>query len=113
MQIKDQTKKLKEHLEHLKKRFEMNQPPKNLRDQQLFLQMKEETTPIYQLLENWEKHALQLIQERKLKVHPHQIVATKENFELIIPHSYYVDIRRRRYMEINHSIHYIFDQIID
>lgn len=77
-----------------------------------FLKMKEETAPIYQLLEQWEEEALRLIKERCMSVHPHQVMSTKENIEMILLHSYYIDVRRKRYMELQQSSQYICDQIL-
>lgn len=112
MPTNQQTKKLKHYLHSLKEKFENNQPPKSVNDMEFFLKMKKETAPIYDLLEKWEDTTLHLIKKRKLNVHPHQIKSTKENMELLILHSYYVDARRRRYMELNHSCIYIFDQLL-
>lgn len=112
MKVKCQTKLLKDHLEQLREIFEANQPPESVSDKQFFLKMKDSTSPIYDLLEEWEEQALSFVQERKVNVHPHQITSTRENMELLILHSYYVDARRKRYMELNHSCHYIFDQLL-
>src|SRR5690625_5028694 len=107
-----QTKQLKYHLDELKCMFENNEPPESLNDKQFFLKMKEKTSPIYDLLEEWEQGALQVIKERKVNIHPHQVVSTRENVELLLMHSFYIDARRKRYMELNYSSHYIFDQLL-
>ncbi|RFA37273.1 hypothetical protein CAI16_02005 [Virgibacillus dokdonensis] len=112
MDIKQQTNKLQQNLYQLKEKFEHTNPPEDRKDRALFLKVKEETTPIYQLLERWEKEALQLVQERKVNVHPHQIVSTRENMELLLLHSYYIDVKRKRYFELYKSIQYIFDQLM-
>lgn len=112
MELHLQTKLLKEHLDQLQKIYEANQPPAHMNDKQFFLEMKECTQPIYDLLEEWEEAALASVKLRKVNVHPHQIVSTKENMELLILHSYYVDARKKRYMELNQSSHYIFDQLL-
>lgn len=113
MDLIKQTKQLKMYLDKLKDRYETNEPPESLRDKSFFFKMKEETAPIYNLLEAWEEKALDFVQDRNVNVHPHQIVSTAENMELIILHSYYVDARRKRYMEFNHSSHFIFDQLLE
>lgn len=113
MDLIEQTKHLKKHLDILKDKYEKNEPPESISDKPFFLNMKEETAPIYDLLEAWEEQALAFVQDRDVNVHPHQIVSTAENMELIILHSYYVDARRKRYMELNHSSHFIFDQLLD
>ena len=112
MDLKFQTELLKKHLDQLLAIYEADQPPESMSDKHFFFQMKESTKPIYDLLEEWEKDALDMIKQRTVNVHPHQIVSTKENMELLILHSYYVDARKKRYMELNHSSHYIFDQLI-
>lgn len=112
MLLKDQTKQLIQYLDILRDKFEENNPPKHISDKKFFLKMKEETAPIYELLEQWEESALSFVKNREVNVHPHQIISTKENIELILLHSYYIDVRRRRYMEINQSSHYIFEQIL-
>ncbi|AIF43602.1 DUF1798 family protein [Virgibacillus sp. SK37] len=113
MDLQDITKTLKHHLILLKNKYEMNEPPASMRDKSFFQQVKEETTPIYDLLEEWEALGLQTVKERKVNVHPHQITSTKENMELLLMHSYYVDVKRKRYMELYNSITYIFDQLIE
>lgn|SRR5690625_2764121 len=112
VRLKDMTEQIKQHLDQLLHRFETSDPPESFSDKPFFLKMKEQTAPIYDLLEQWEKLALKLIKERTITVHPHQITATKENIQLILLHSYYIDTRRRRYMELHQSSHYICDQII-
>lgn len=113
MDLKKQTEALKQHLNSLKDRFENTAPPENRRDRDFFQMVKRETTPIYELLENWEETALHLVKERKVSVHPHQVTSTRENMELLLMHSYFFDARRKRYMELNHSVLYIFDQILN
>ncbi|MBY7143521.1 DUF1798 family protein [Virgibacillus sp. NKC19-3] len=112
MELKEQTKTLKIHLNNLKDQYENNPPPENKKDRQLFQKVKKETSPIYELLATWEENALKLIKERKINMHPQQITSTLENMELLLMHSYYIDVKRKRYMELHHSIHYIFDQLL-
>lgn len=112
MDINDITLELKQHLNLLQELYENNNPPENMRDKKFFYKMKEETEPIYELLNHWETLALECIKQNKnVGVHPQQIISTKENMELLIMHSYYHDCRHRRYMELNYSIHYILDQL--
>lgn len=112
MDLKEQTEQLKQHLHHLKDKYENDAPPENKNDRQYFIKVKEKTVPVYDLLEKWEEAALKVVKERKVNIHPHQITSTRENMELLLMHSYYVDVRRKRYMELNHSILYIFDQLL-
>lgn len=112
MNLKQQTEKLGEILEELKNRFENSTPPKTMNDRQFFEIMKKETSPTFDLLQKWEESALEFVKNKHVNVHPHQIVSTKENIELTLLHSYYIDVRERRYMELYKSITYIFDQLI-
>src|SRR5690625_3656037 len=107
MILKQQTEQLKNYLDHLQKKFEENNPPEHISDKKFFLKMKEETSPIFELLNLWEENALAFVKNKEVNVHPQQIISTKENVELIIMHSFYIDIRKRQYMEINKSSHYI------
>ncbi|QKY69178.1 DUF1798 family protein [Lentibacillus sp. CBA3610] len=112
MNLEQQTKKLKKELERLKDIYEENNPPESKKDKQFFQMVKEQTAPVYELLEKWEEKALQVVKERKVNLHPQQVASTRENMELLLLNSYYVDVKRRRYMELNHSILYIFDQLL-
>ncbi|WP_026906527.1 DUF1798 family protein [Paucisalibacillus globulus] len=112
MLLIEYTNQLKEYLQQLKDRFEQNNPPEDRRDKEYFEMVKEKTSPIYELLSKWEELALKIIKESKISVHPNQIVSTRENMELLLMHSYYIDVRRRRYMELNQSVQYVFDQLI-
>lgn len=112
MTVTEQTKELRKHLLQLKERFENTEPPENRRDRDFFQMVKDETTPIYQLLEAWEENTLHIVKQRKVNVHPQQVTSTRENMELLLMHSYFFDARRKRYMELYNSILYILDQLI-
>ncbi|MFC4557349.1 DUF1798 family protein [Virgibacillus kekensis] len=112
MDLELQTELFKQHTEKLKERYELNEPPENKKDREFFLMVKEHTTPIYTLLEDWEENALAAVKERRVTIHPHQVTSTRENMELLLMHSFYVDVKRKRYMELNHSIHFILDQLL-
>ena len=111
--MKELTIELKNHLDRLKDRFETTPPPENRRDRDFFEWVKQETNPIYELLEKWEETASSLVKERKVRIHPQQISATRENMELVLMHSYFIDARRKRYLELYQSILFIFDQLLD
>lgn len=64
-----------------------------------FNYVKKDSKKIFDALNEWEHSALDYVKSNKSKVTFQQIIATKENIELIILHSYYKDIRKRRYME--------------
>jgi len=113
MELKEQTTLLKEHLARLKNKFEENAPPENTKDRDFFLKVKEETLPVYDLLEEWEAAALDTVKTRKASIHPQQITSTKENMELLLMHSYYIDTRRKRYIELHNSILYVLDLLLE
>jgi len=110
--VRMQTQQLKKYVTRLERRYKTGSPPENRKDRQFFLKVKEETAPIYQLLEEWEKDALKLVKERKINVHPQQVTSTKENMELTLMHSYYIDVKEKQFMELHNSIIYIFDQLL-
>jgi len=110
--LKDKTYKLMEELDTLKEYYLSHEPPDSKNDKHFFLMVKKQTKATYQLLEDWEEVALRLVKERKVNVHPQQITSTRENMELLLLHSYYVDVKRKRYMEMNHSILYVFNQLL-
>lgn len=112
MLLVNYTEQLKVELRKLRELFENNTPPEDRRDEAYFQMVKENTLPIYNLLEKWEELALKVVKESKISVHPNQITSTRENMELVLMHSYYVDVRRRRYMELHQSILYVFDQLL-
>ncbi|MGM8211585.1 DUF1798 family protein [Virgibacillus sp. W0430] len=113
LELKNNTKQLIKELDALKIRYDNGLKPQDKNDKQFFLYVKKETNPIYLLLEQWQELSLQAIKQRKVNVHPHQIVSTKENMELLLLHSYYIDARRKRYMELNKSCNYIFNQLLN
>lgn len=112
MDIKEQTIELKRHLQLLKDNYEENDPPENKKDIAFFTNVKSKTAPVYAMLETWETDTLEIVKQRKVNVHPHQITSTRENMELLLMHSYYIDAKRKRYIELNHSVLYVFDQLL-
>ncbi|ASN05541.1 DUF1798 family protein [Virgibacillus necropolis] len=112
MHMKEQTIELKKHLQLLKDNYEANDPPEDKKDMTFFMHVKSKTEPLYAMLETWETDALEIVKQRKVNVHPHQITSTRENMELLLMHSFYIDVKRKRYMELNHSVLFIFDQLL-
>lgn len=76
-----------------------------------FYEVKEQTTPIFAAVDEWEKIINEAIKDQSLKLHPSLVAQTKENFELIIMHSYYHDVDEKRYQELIKSIDYVLDII--
>jgi len=112
MTLHSKTILLQKYLIQLQNRFQTCKPPKSVKDRSFFKQMKEETKPIYELLSEWKSETLKFIANGQSKLFPHQIEATVENIEMIILHSYYIDIRRRFYMEYFNSTIYILEQLL-
>lgn len=113
LELKNSTEQLLTELKHLKLRYESSSKPKDKNDKAFFNFVKEKTMPIYDLLENWERQAMHATQHRTINVHVKQIISTKENMELILLHSYYVDARRKPYMELNQACFYVFNQVLN
>lgn len=108
--ILNMSEELNKYLDNLALRFQLDAIP--IGDSEQFEVMKKETTPIFDLLVKWEESTLALVKERGITLHPQQIIATRENYEMLLMHSYYKDIRIRKYNETNKSCHYILEQII-
>ncbi|WP_102027233.1 DUF1798 family protein [Salirhabdus sp. Marseille-P4669] len=79
------------------------------RNRELFEVVKEETKPLFKWIDDWERETLATI--HNLPIMPNQVKNTKENLELFVFHSYYRDVRRKRFMEIYHSIDYVLTQM--
>ncbi|MFD1360528.1 DUF1798 family protein [Lentibacillus salinarum] len=112
MTLEQQTRQLIEHLDQLKQRYEEHHPPESKKDKQFFEMVKERTEPVYALLAEWEEHARRAVRERQVNLHPQQVTSTRENMELLLLNSYYIDVKRKRYMELHHSITFIFEQLL-
>lgn len=105
---------LLEHIARLKTVFLEEKPPTDFKDRDFFENVKADANPLHMLLNDWEEESLALLkQDTSAPVHPHQIVSTRENIELIIMHSHYSDVRERRYMELNISVNYVLGILED
>lgn len=105
------TTQLQQATHELKDKFLESTPPEDARDSEFFQKVKSETDPLFKLAERWEEEALAAVKERKILVHPQQVEATRENFELILLHSYYIDVKEKRFMEFVQAIDYVCDQV--
>ncbi len=83
------------------------------RSRSYFYEIKPEVDKYFDLIDTWGELAHQLFGEGMLAVYPQQIDATVDNMRVLIMHSYYKDVRKRRYMEIRQSCYYVFTQSID
>lgn len=80
-------------------------------EQAFFAYVKGETDSIFEHLHEWEAETLQYIKNNKSAVHLKQVIATKENIELLIIHSFYKDMRKRRFMEYYNSSLYVLNDL--
>ena len=83
------------------------------RSREFFNKIKPEAEQYLVLLSDWEKQARLLTQKGVLKIFPQQIDATVDNMKALIMHSYYKDVRKRRYIEIKKSCYYIFTESME
>ncbi|QDP40423.1 DUF1798 family protein [Radiobacillus deserti] len=112
MTLHESIESLKKDLQHLHTYYETHEKPENKRDPAFFEYVKEETTPIYKKIKAWEQEALAFVKDREVRVHPQQVASTAENLELLLMHSYYIDVRKKRYMELYKSVEYVFDLLL-
>lgn len=97
---------------NLEKQFLTQNKPENRHDRDFFDYVKRETDPLFEKLDQWYKYSYPFIENKKEgKVYPTQIEKTKENIELLILHSYYIDVPKKRYKELKNSIEYVFQQL--
>lgn len=108
--ILKKTEQLMHQLNELKNTYEEGKEP--AKDRAFFLYVKQETEPIFHLLDEWEALAIDLINKQQISIHEQQIHATKDNMKRLMMHSYYADVRKRRYMDIYKSCKYIFNQLL-
>lgn len=113
MSVKTQTIELKQSLQYLKKQYYQREKPENKRDPAFFSFVKTETAPIFELVDSWAKETAHEVKQRHLRIHPQQVASTKENVELLLLHSYYIDVREKRYMNLYNSVCYILDIILE
>lgn len=106
------TKKLKSELSLLQEKFESTESQNIKRNREFFEYVKNDSELLFELIEKWSEQTTSLIENNNISVYQDQVNATKENFEMIILHSYYADIRKRRYVEMNKSCLYVFDRLI-
>lgn len=113
MDLLNMTLTLREQVDTLLEKYKEGSPPEDLRDRAFFQQVKEETTPAYDMAQKWTEQAIEFVKQHETKVHFQQILSTKDNLELLLMHSYYIDVKLKRYMELNYSVRYVFDLLTD
>ncbi|MGP4041302.1 DUF1798 family protein [Gracilibacillus sp. D59] len=100
---------LEKELVKLKEYYLSHERPENKRDPKFFAFVKDNTEPVFETVDQWYEEALNFVKNRNVKVHPQQVESTEENIKLLLLHSYYVDVKRKRYMELHQSVIYVFD----
>ncbi len=113
MMIKELTIELKDQLLQLKSNYYQQEKPQNRRDSDFFNYVKKVTEPTFRLVEEWEEKTAEQVKSRTLRVHPQQVGSTRENVELLLLHSYYIDVKESRYMNLHNSVLYVLDLIIE
>lgn len=100
---------LEEELKTLKGYYLSHEKPEHKRDPEFFAYVKEQTEPVFDIVDKWHEEALAFVKNREVQVHPQQVESTEENIKLLLLHSYYIDVRKKRYMELHQSVLYVFD----
>lgn len=108
--LSELTEQLMAEIDYLKHKFNEGVKPTASRD--FFQFVKGDTDDLFDMLKEWEEHAIQFTEANETTVYPQQIYATTENMKALILHSYYLDARKRAYMELYKSCHYVLGQML-
>ncbi|MET3682302.1 hypothetical protein ABID56_000381 [Alkalibacillus flavidus] len=76
-----------------------------------FYQVKDESLSQFEQIEQWEDDANAVV--HRIPLFPNQIKNTKDNLEIMILHSYFHDVRKKRFMELYQSVMYNLDLILN
>lgn len=109
MTLLDITVELTNDLHHLKEQFYRQEEIDD--EKKFFSEVKAATDPIFERLHAWENQTLLYIQQHKSTIHFNQVIATKENIELLIIHGYFKDMRKRRFMEYYQSSLFVLNNL--
>ncbi|MCP3025894.1 DUF1798 family protein [Halobacillus sp. A5] len=112
MKIQKLTLDVKELIDELHKKFMETEGPVDKNDHDFFHNVKKETKPLFDLTFMWLEAAESFVKNRGISVHPNQVKSTQENIEMLILHSYYLDIDKKRFKELHQSSHYVLDMIL-
>ncbi|SDI98869.1 DUF1798 family protein [Salimicrobium halophilum] len=113
MDLQQSTIQLKEAIDTLHDRYLAHSEPADRTDHEFFEKVKRETTPHFTLAQEWFEQAEVFVKSREVSVHPNQIQSTHENIEMLILHSYYLDVDKNRYKNLYNSSHYVLDMVLD
>ncbi|WP_173916334.1 DUF1798 family protein [Halobacillus sp. Marseille-Q1614] len=112
MSVLELTNELKKLIDDRHEKFINTEGPIDKKDYEFFNRVKEETKPMFELAEDWLMAAEEFVKKRDVRVHPNQVKSTHENVEMLILHSYYLDVERKRFKELHQSSHYVLDMIL-
>ncbi|MFG6118417.1 MULTISPECIES: DUF1798 family protein [Thalassobacillus] len=107
------TEQVKDMIEELRIKYEKETEPVDKNDHDFFQKVKTETKSMFQLNDKWLAAAEDFVKDKHVNVHPNQVKSTHENVELLILHSYYIDVKKKRYKELNRSVHYVMDMLLE
>ncbi|WP_347860502.1 DUF1798 family protein [Salimicrobium sp. PL1-032A] len=113
LDLEQTTNQLKETIDSLHDRYLEQSEPVDRTDHAFFEKVKKETAPHFELTKKWFEEAEVFVKDREVSVHPNQVQSTYENIEMLILHSYYLDIDKNRYKDLYHSSHYVLDMVLD
>ena len=110
-EIEQLTQSLMQYTAVLEKKFnDTTIKPENTSD--FFNYVKTETEPIFALVKKWEALLAEESTNRKMIIPENIILSTNDNMTALIMHSFYKDVRRRRYMEIKRSCLYTYQSVL-
>lgn len=110
-EVREKTEKLQAYLYKLKEIYEQSEKPDH-NNKVFFEKVRSEILPYYDLLDEWDEQTKELIKQGEVKLHPQQVDATSKSLRALALHSYYIDIRKKRYMNIKKSIDYVFQLLL-
>lgn len=110
-EVKQLTESLIAYMKKLEIVFNKGEKPTH-NDHAFFEKVRTEINPIYDMVEAWEEKTSYLIQQRKVDLHPKQVDATVKSIKAIALHSYYLDVRKRRYQDIKKSVEYVLQLLL-
>lgn len=112
LRLKQLTEELMKELDILHEQFN-KRCEIDPQDSNYFAYVKEELNDTFLLLDQWYQLVLEKINQRALTLPISMIEATKDNMNQLMLHSYYYDVRIRRYNELKKSCLYVFHMILD
>ncbi|MCA0970385.1 YppE family protein [Halobacillus litoralis] len=113
MSLEQDTRDLKQLMDERHRMFVESEGPVDKSDRDFFERVKKETSSMFALNTQWFEKAGGFVKNRHTSVHPNQVQSTHENIEMIILHSYYLDVHLKRFKELYQSVHYVLDMMLN